>query len=114
MLVYFVVISLIVFCLYSIYAQIKLSPLIDFIRQSSSMTKTIGDVSDLYYIFTMTRGNYSFARYLLRTPVPPTEIATQFTDYRQLRTTSNIALFLHIAMGVMIGLSVIINLLLKL
>ncbi|MFC7065304.1 hypothetical protein [Brucella rhizosphaerae] len=78
------------------------------------MTKTIGDVSDLYYIFTMTRGNYGFARYLSRTPVPPTEIEMQFADYSQLRTTSNIALFLHVAMGVMIGLTVIINLILKL
>lgn len=114
MLTYLVVFWVIIFCLYSIYAQIKLSPLIDFIRQSPSMTKAIGDVSDLYYIFTMTRGNYSFARYLLRTRVPPPEIATQFADYSQLRTTSNIALFLHVAMGVIIGLSVIINLILKL
>ncbi|WP_158447739.1 hypothetical protein [Brucella gallinifaecis] len=77
------------------------------------MTKSIGDVSDLYYIFTMPRGNYRFALYLWHNPTPPEEISTYFTDYAQLRVISNIALLMHIGLGLMIFLTVIFNLMVK-
>ncbi|MDT4854200.1 hypothetical protein D3C80_95780 [compost metagenome] len=114
MLMYIVVISAAAFLAYSIYAQVRLSPLIDFIRQSPSMTKAIGDVSDLYYIFTMPRGNYRFALYLWRNPTPPDEIATNFADYDALRIISNIAFLFHLGLGFVIVSSVTLQLLLKL
>ncbi len=114
MLMYIVVISAAAFLAYSIYAQVRLSPLIDFIRQSPSMTKAIGDVSDLYYIFTMPRGNYRFALYLWRNPTPPDEIASNFADYDALRIISNVAFLFHLGLGFLIVLSVTLQLLLKL
>lgn len=113
MLIYGIIIFGIIFMAYSIYVQSRLSPLIDFIRQSPSMTKLLGDVSDLYYIFTMPRGNYRFALYLWHNPTPPSEISTHFADYKQLRIISNIALLLHICLGVVIFTTVMFNLLLR-
>jgi hypothetical protein len=113
MLVYGILTSAIIFLIYSIYAQTKLSPLIDFIRQSPSMTKTIGDVSDLYYIFTMPRGNYRFALYLWHNPTPPNEINNHFPDYAQLRVISNIAFLMHITLGTAIFLTFIFSMLVK-
>lgn len=113
MLAYIIISSVIVFVLYAIYAQIELSRLIDFIRQSPAMTQIIGDVSDLYYIVTMTRGNYGFVLYLWRNPVPDAEINAKFADYNKLRSISNIALLLHMALGVLIILSVFKNLIFK-
>jgi len=113
MLNYIILASAAIFLIYSIYVQAKLSPLIDFIRQSPSMTKTIGDVSDLYYIFTMPRGNYRFALYLWHKSTPPEEISNHFPDYTQLRVISNIALLMHIALGSVIFLTVVFNLLVK-
>ncbi|MBC8717909.1 MULTISPECIES: hypothetical protein [Brucella/Ochrobactrum group] len=77
------------------------------------MTKTIGDVSDLYYIFTMPRGNYRFALFLWHNAIPPQEIADNFDDFAQLRVVSNIALLMHIALGSMIFMMVIFNLMVK-
>lgn len=113
MLIYIILAPAAIFLIYSIYVQTKLSPLIDFIRQSPSMTKTIGDVSDLYYIFTMPRGNYRFALYLWHNQTPPEEISNHFPDYKQLRDISNIALLMHIALGAAIFLIVVFNLLLN-
>ncbi|GAA5621754.1 hypothetical protein Brsp04_01634 [Brucella sp. NBRC 12952] len=113
MLMYIVVVSAVFFLAYSIYAQVRLSPLIDYIRQSPSMTKAIGDVSDLYYLFTMPRGNYRFALYLWHNPTPPDEIASNFADYDRLRIISNIAFLFHLGLGFLIFSSVALQLLLK-
>lgn len=113
MLIYTILILAVIFFLYSIYVQVRLSPLIDFIRQSPSLTKAIGDVSDLYYIFTMPRCNYRFAVYLWHNPTPPEEISANFADYAQLRIISNIAFLMHISLGVVIFSTVIFNLVLK-
>jgi len=103
MLMYIVVVSAVFFLAYSIYAQVRLSPLIDYIRQSPSMTKAIGDGSDLYYLFTMPRGNST----------PPDEIASNFADYDRLRIISNIAFLFHLGLGFLIFSSVALQLLLK-
>lgn len=110
MLIYIILISAAAFVLYSVYAQARLSPLIDYIRQSPALTKSAGDVSDLYYIFTMPRGNYRFALYLWHNASPPEEIRAHFPDYEHLRMTSNIALLMHIGLGVIIFLTVMFNL----
>ncbi|MCL7997931.1 hypothetical protein M8994_06715, partial [Brucella sp. 21LCYQ03] len=92
---------------------IMIQALIDFVRQSPSMTKATGDVSDLYYIFTMPRGNYRFALYLWHNPTPPHEISDHFPEYSHMRIISNIAFMMHIALGTVIFSTVFFNLVMK-
>lgn len=87
----------------AIYAQRRLSRLLDFVRARPDILDRIGRVSDLYFIFDMAQMRYGLVRYLYRHVQPPPELGDMFPDYAALRRVSNLAFALKLAMPVAIA-----------
>lgn len=109
MMIYFIAIAGLVFLVSAIYAQSALSELLDFFRDSPSLLEKTGFISDLYFLYDLTRCRYGFVRYLLKHPVPPKEIADAFPDYSRLRNISNVVYGLHIVFGIVLIAAFVIH-----
>jgi len=109
MTIYFITMAGLVFLVSAIYAQSALSELLDFFRNSPSLLEKTGFISDLYFLYDLTRCRYGFVRYLFKHPVPPKEIADAFPDYSRLRNISNVVYGLHVVFGIVLIAAFVIH-----
>lgn len=82
--------------------QGQLSALIDFLNARERPLPSGRAIPDLYYPFSLIRGNYELAWYLYRHKTPEADVGSHFPDYPRLRRLSNLALWSHCALGAII------------
>ncbi|SAI41173.1 Uncharacterised protein [Bordetella ansorpii] len=89
-----------VYVIVAIYGQSALSELLDYFRDRPELLDQTGYISDLYFVFDMSRCRYGFVNYIYRHPVPPPQIAEAFPDYARLRKISNGIRAFHMGIGI--------------
>ena len=95
-------IAALVHWLFLMVVQGQLSALIDFLNARERPLPSGRAIPDLYYPFSLIKGNYGLAWYLYRHPVPEPDVAQHFPDYARLRRLSNMALWSHGALAFVI------------
>ncbi len=108
-MIYFIAVVGVAFLVSAVYAQSTLSGLLDFFRNRPPLLEKTGSISDLYFLFDLTKCRYGFVHYLFKHPVPPREIAEAFPNYSRLRTISNVVYGLHVLFGVVLITSFVIH-----